>query len=39
MSKGVLLYEFFILPTLRIEWRNDKRIELCWLRFYIGFYF
>lgn len=39
MSKGVLLYEFFIFPAIRIEWRNVKRIEICFLRYYIGFVF
>ena len=37
MSYGTLLYEFFFFPTIRFEWRNSKRIEICWLRFYVGF--
>ena len=37
MSYGTLMYEFFIFPTIRIEWRNLKRIEICWLRFFVGF--
>lgn len=34
---GELIYEFFVLPTLRIERRPDRLvIELCWLNRYIG---
>lgn len=39
ISRGLLLYEFHILPCLRVEWRNAVRIELCWLRWYIGLCF
>lgn len=39
MNYGTLLYEFFLIPTIRFEWRNGKRIEICWLTFYVGFYF
>lgn len=37
LSNGELIYEFFILPTLRIEKRPDRLVfELCWLNKYIG---
>ena len=37
LSNGELIYEFFILPTLRIEKRPDRFVfELCWLNKYIG---
>ena len=39
MYYGILLYEFFIIPTIRIEWRNAKRIEICWFKFCFGFAF
>ena len=36
-SNGELIYEFFILPTIRIEKRPDRLvIELCWFNRYIG---
>lgn len=43
MTKGTLLYDFFILPTIRIDWANKDfeygfiRITFEWLRWYIGF--
>lgn len=37
MYYGTLLYEFFIFPAIRFEWRDRKRIEICWLRFVVGF--
>ena len=43
MTKGILLYDFFILPTIRIDWGNRDfdygftRITFEWLRWYIGF--
>ena len=36
-SNGELIYEFFILPTIRIEKRPDRLVmELCWFNRYIG---
>lgn len=43
MFRGTLLYDFFILPTIRIDWSNKDfyngftRITIEWLRWYIGF--
>ena len=43
MSKGTLIYDFFILPTIRIDWSNKDfdygftRVTVEWLRWYIGF--
>ena len=36
-SNGELIYEFFILPTIRIEKRPDRLVmELCWFNKYFG---
>lgn len=43
MTKGTLLYDFFILPTIRIDFVNKDyedgftRVTFEWLRWYIGF--
>lgn len=43
MSKGTLLYDFFIIPTIRIDWSNKDfdygftRVTVEWLRWYVGF--
>lgn len=35
---GTNLYDFFILPTIRVEsrYRSHRRLTLEWLNFYIG---
>lgn len=43
MIKGILLYDFFIIPTIRIDWGNKDfdhgftRVTVEWLRWYVGF--
>jgi hypothetical protein len=39
MTKGKLLYDFFVIPTIRIDTRNRDftRITIEWLKWYIGF--
>lgn len=43
MIKGKLSWEFFVIPTIRIDWGNKDfvngfvSITFEWLRWYIGF--
>lgn len=43
MSIGTLNYEFFLIPTIRIDWSCKEfkdgftRVTIEWLRWYIGF--
>lgn len=43
MSRGTLIYDFFVIPTIRIDWSNRDfengftLIVIEWLRWYIGF--
>lgn len=39
MSIGKNLYDFFIIPTIRVErtYREFTRVTFEWLNFYIGF--
>ena len=34
--KGMSIYDFFIIPTIRINYRSYKYLTVEWLRWYIG---
>ena len=38
MRIGELIYEFFLIPTIRIEnkYKDYFDIELCWFKWYIN---
>lgn len=43
MTIGTNLYDFFIIPTIRIDWSDKNfnhgvtRVTIEWLRWYVGF--
>lgn len=39
MTRGTNLYDFFLIPTIRIDKRDCEftRVTIEWLKWYIGF--